>query len=71
MMRKMCFSIPYKVLKIKNGKATVEGGREIKIGKELQVKKGDYLRIIGNIAVDTLSVEEGLKLRQLIKKLNN
>lgn len=67
----MCFSIPYKVLQVKNDIAWIENGKTVKIGKDLHVQKGEYLRIIGNVAVGKLSQTEGLKIRQLIKKLNN
>lgn len=67
----MCFSIPYKVLKVSKKSALIEGGRTVKLGEELSVKKGEYVRVTGNIAVGTLSKEEGLKIRQLIKGLSN
>lgn len=66
----MCFSVPYKVLKINKKTALIEGGRKIRIGKDLKVKKGDYLRVTGNIAVGVLTKQEGEKIRQLIKNLN-
>lgn len=66
----MCFSIPYKVLRTTKDKAILEGGKSVKIGKELRVKNGDYLQIIGDVAVGRLSKARGLKIRQLIKKLN-
>lgn len=64
----MCFSIPFKVSKIEKNTAFLEGGKTVRIGKELQVKKGEYLRVIGNIAVGVLTKSEGLKIRQFIKK---
>lgn len=66
----MCFSIPYKVLRVDETSALIEGGWVVKIGKELKVKKGDYLQVAGNIGVGILSKTEGLKVRQLIKSLN-
>ncbi|MFC1626833.1 hypothetical protein ACFL1P_01365 [Patescibacteria group bacterium] len=66
----MCFAIPYKVEKIINGKVLIEGGKEVTLGKELTVQIGGYVRVVGNIAVDTLTKKEGLKIRQLIKSLN-
>lgn len=66
----MCFTIPYKILKVSKNTALLEGGRVVKLGKELKAKKGAYLRVLGNIAVGTLSQTEGLKIRRLIKKLN-
>lgn len=66
----MCFAIPLKIVKIKNNEALLEGGKTIVIGKDLKVRKGDYLRISGNLAIDSLTQKEGLKIRQLIKRLN-
>lgn len=66
----MCFSIPYKVLKVEKNIALLEGNRSVMIGSELRVKNGDYLQIIGDAAVGRLSKAQGLKIRQLIKKLN-
>jgi hydrogenase maturation factor len=67
----MCFSIPYKVLGIKNNIATVEGGKKIFIDESIKVNKGEYLRITGNIAVGKLTEKEGIKIRKIIKRLNN
>lgn len=67
----MCFSIPKKVLKVKKNTAVVEGGKRVQLGTDTHVVKGQYLRIVGNIAVGTLSQKEGLKVRQLIQSLNN
>ena len=67
----MCFSIPYKVLKVEKNNALIEGGQTVRLGKEIKVKESEYLRIIGNVAVGKLTKAEGLKVRQLIKKLNN
>jgi hydrogenase maturation factor len=66
----MCFSIPYKVLKITKNTVFLEGGKTVRIGREWKVKEGEYLRIIGNLAVGALTKSEGLKIRQLIKKIN-
>lgn len=66
----MCFSIPYKVLKVEKNIALLEGNKSVMIGSELRVKNGDYLQIIGDAAVGRLSKAQGLKIRQLIKKLN-
>jgi hydrogenase maturation factor len=66
----MCFAIPYKVLKIRQGSALIEGGKIVRLGREIKVKKDEYLRIIGNMAVGSLSKKEGVKIRRLIKSLN-
>ncbi len=67
----MCFSIPYKVIKIDKDTALIEGGYTVRIGKELTANVGDYLQIQGKMVVGVLSSSEGLKIRKLIKSLNN
>lgn len=67
----MCFSIPYKVLSVEDGSVIIEGNKTIKIDRDIKIKKGEYVKIIGNMAVDSLSKKEGLKIRKLIKRLNN
>ena len=67
----MWFSIPYKVLKVEKNDALIEGGQTVRLGKEIKVKENEYLRVIENVAVGRLTKAEGLKVRQLIKKLNN
>lgn len=66
----MCFSIPYKVIKVRNSTAFLEGSKSVRIGSEFDVKKGEYLQVIGDVAVGKLSQTEGLKIRRLIKSLN-
>lgn len=70
-INKMCFSIPAKVIQVIGNSAVIEGGKKVTLGKEIKVGKGDYLQISGDIAVGKLSPAEGLKIRQLIKKLND
>jgi hydrogenase maturation factor len=66
----MCFSIPYQVLDVTNNHAIIEGNRKIALGKEIHVKKGEYIQVLGSIAVGKLSKAEGLKIRKLVKSLN-
>ena len=66
----MCFSIPLKVKKVEGNTALLEGGKTVRLGKELSVKPGEYLRVTGNIAAGILSKSEGQKIRRLIKSLN-
>ena len=66
----MCFSIPYKVLRIENGTAYLEGGKSIKIGNDTTVRKGEYLQVVGTVAVGSLTKSQGQKIRRLIKSLN-
>lgn len=67
----MCFAIPYKIVSIKKNDFIVEGGKIVKSDKKLNAIAGDYVRVIGGVAVDVLSNKEGLKIRRLIKSLNN
>lgn len=66
----MCLSVPYKVIKVSKNNALLEGGKSVKIGSELKVAKGDYLQVLGDVAVGRLSKIQGLKIRRLIKSLN-
>ena len=67
----MCFAVPYKVLAVEKNNVLIEGNKTVRIGNELKVKTGEFLQVIGNIAVSKLSQKEGLKIRKLIKSLNN
>lgn len=65
----MCFSVPYKVLSVRNGKAQLEGGKNILLGKDLRVSKGDYLQVLGNMGVSKLTSAQGQKVMRLIKNI--
>lgn len=67
----MCFSIPYKILQVKDDMVVVEGGKVVRIGKEMKAKRGDFLQVTGSIGIGILSKDKGLKIRKLIKSLNN
>lgn len=67
----MCFSIPTKVLRVEKRVAFVEGGKKVQLGDDREVQKGDYIQVVGDVAVGMLTKHEGLKMRQLIKRLNN
>jgi len=66
----MCFTIPYRVIDVTKNHAIIEGGRKVLLGKEVVVKKGEYIRVQGSVAVGKLTKTEGLKVRKLIKSLN-
>ena len=66
----MCFAVPYKVLQVQKNTALIENGQKITLGTDIKVKKGDYLQILGNVAVGSISKTAGLKVRKLIKNLN-
>ena len=67
----MCFSVPCKVIKVAKDKALLEGNKSVKIGSDLKVARGDYLQVLGDVAVGRLSKMQGLKIRRLIKSLNS
>ncbi len=66
----MCFSIPLKVVSVNKTTAFLETGNIIKLGSDIKVEKGEYLQVLGNVAVGKLSKAQGLKIRKLIKRLN-
>lgn len=67
----MCFSIPLKVTHIQGGQATVEGGRVVRLDDKMQITKGDFVQITGDLIVDKITRENGLKIRRMIKRLNS
>lgn len=67
----MCFSIPLKVTKIEGNKAIIEGGKIAGFDNTLHIHRGDYVRLTGDVIVDKLSKENGVKIRRLIKRLNS
>lgn len=67
----MCFAIPYRIVTIKKNDFIVEGGKMVKSDKKLDASVGDYVRVVGDVAVDIMPKKEGLKIRRLIKSLNN
>ncbi len=66
----MCFSIPLKVISTTKSFATLDDGQKIRIKRGVVPHSGEYVRIIGNVIVDTLSHEEGQNVRRLIKELH-
>lgn len=66
----MCFSVPLKVLRVSGNTAIVEGEKKVQLGKDIAVKKGDYLQVTGSLAVGKLNPKQGLKVRKLIKSLS-
>jgi hydrogenase maturation factor len=66
----MCFAVPYQVLDVKEKYAIIEGGKKILLGKQLTVQKGEYVQVVGNVAVGKLTKTQGKKVRSIIKQLN-
>ena len=67
----MCFTVPVKVMKVIGNKAVIEGGRTIALSSDLSVKEGEYLQVVGDVAVNRLSRKEGIKIRLMIKSLSS
>ncbi len=67
----MCFSIPVKVLQVDGYKATIEGGSIARFDKTMNIQKGDYVQLTGDVIVATLTKAQGLNVRRLIKRLNS
>lgn len=65
----MCFSIPLQVKEITDNHAILENGSHVII-EDTTLKVGDFVRIAGNVIVDTLTTDEGNSIRQLIAELN-
>lgn len=65
----MCFAIPYKILKVNKKSVLIEGGKKITTGEASNLKAGDYVRVAGNVVVDSIKKEEGLHIRKLIKSV--
>ncbi len=65
----MCFTIPYKVLKVQKNHVVIEGDKKISIENDLNIEVGDYIRVSANIAVDHLTKEEAKRILNLIKSV--
>lgn len=65
----MCFSIPLKVSTIQGNIARLEDGREVSI-QGITVNEGMYVRVVGNMVVDTLSTKDGERIQKLILDLS-
>lgn len=64
----MCFAIPLKVVKITGKVADMEDGRSVRLGDLTDIKRGDYLEVYADLAVNKLETKEALEIRKLIKK---
>lgn len=66
----MCFSIPKKVKMVKDGVASTEDGKSVRLGELREIVSGDYLRVYGNAAVEKIDKKEACDIRKTIKHLN-
>ena len=64
----MCFAIPLKIKQIKEDNlAIMENGRQVRLG-DIKAKRGDYLQVYADAAVEKLTDKQALSIRRLIKK---
>ncbi len=66
----MCFAVPIKVIQVADGKALLEDGRLVILGPDIIVNAGEYVRTVGDIIVDTMSAEDGNRIRQTLEELS-
>ena len=67
----MCLSIPLRVLTVKGGKATIEGNTLVRLDMALRVTPGDYVTVLGGVAVGMLSKSEGARVRKYLRSLGS
>ena len=67
----MCFAIPLKVASIAKNHLVMEDGRKINFSLAKSVKKGDWLLVHSNLAVDKLTEREAKSMRSIIKEVSS
>lgn len=70
MFADMCIAIPLKVLTIKSSYAVMNDGRKVQTGMVGKVKKGDWLLVKANLALNVISENEAGKINNAIKEIN-
>ena len=65
----MCFLIPKKVISVTGKTAKLEDGHNVDLGNVKSVKKGDFLRVYGNIAIEKVRNKEAQAIRKFVDKL--
>ena len=67
----MCLTLPMQVKRIANGKTYVDdkkSERLVKIGFTDQVKKGDWLLVNADLAINKVTAKEAQDLKKLLNK---
>lgn len=67
----MCFALPLQVKSAVEKTATMEDGRKVSLSMIGSVKKGDWLIVQSNLAVDKLTKKEALSMRSAIKEVSD
>lgn len=66
----MCFTIPYRVISVAGKSVVVEGNKKVLLGEDITARKGEFVQVLGNIAVSKLSKGKGESVRRLIAQLS-
>lgn len=67
----MCFTLPLQVCRQIKSKAIMEDGRSVNVSLIGSVKKGDWLLVQSNFAVQKLSEKEAQLVRSTIKEVSS
>ena len=67
----MCFALPLRVASSSNNQAMMEDGRTVSLSMVGAAKKGQWLLVQSNLAVDTLTLTEARAMRSAIKEVSH
>ncbi len=67
----MCFALPLQVDSSNKSQAVMEDGRKVKLVMVGKVKKGDWLLVKSDLAVDKLTGKEAREMRKVIKEVSS
>ena len=67
----MCFALPHKVASVSNSKIVMEDGRKVDFAMVKSVKKGDWLLVQSNLAVDKLTESQANLMRSAITEVSS
>ena len=67
----MCFALPLRVKSTSQSKAVMEDGRQVNLAMVGQSKKGQWLLVQSNLAVDRLTQAEARAMRSAIKEVSH
>ena len=67
----MCFALPMKVISFVDATAKMNDGRFVQTGLVGKVKKGDWLLVKSNLAVNKLTSKEAIQLGKAIQEVSH
>lgn len=67
----MCLSVPLQVVSVDSNIANLEDGRKANLSLVGKVKKGSWLLVKSNLAVEKLTAKEAMAMRSLAKEVSN